>query len=121
MKLPRLRARFSLRTLLAVITILAALLGWQTHVVRERQALRKSISERGGSILSERFFPGGDQLPWYRRLLGDEGVCFIFLPQGSSDAEKDQIKATFSECEHIAVWENFPTVWQSQCGDWTQH
>ena len=115
MKLPRLRPQYSLRMLLAVITIVAALLGWQTHVVRERQALRKSISERGGAILSDRSIHREDQLPWYRRLLGDQGVRFIFLPQGCSDAEKDQSKAVFSECEHIAVLENFPTVWQSHC------
>jgi hypothetical protein len=114
--------RFSLRTLFVVVTAFGIWLGWQLHVVRERAAIRAWAEKREIGFSSEEwpgmFVPGRKPawvgvIPWYRRLLGDQGYVLIEMPYGYSAADKaaiqsDQalIEATFPE----AVVDDHPVV-----------
>ena len=92
--------RFSLRTMFVVVTMFACWLGWNLHVVQNRQAARRLIVENGGVIFAIRGMkispidadggPGaapfaydiglGEQstsIPLVRRLLGDDFVALI--------------------------------------------
>jgi hypothetical protein len=43
--------RFSLRTLLALLTIVALVLGWQTYRARQQKAIVARVQELGGEVV----------------------------------------------------------------------
>lgn len=99
--------RFSLRALLLAVTAISLWLGWQYRIVHERREVRTLIAETGGVVElplpSLAFLPllaeSAEQLPWVRRLLGDESLAehVIYIkPQVDSRLEQ-RIRAAFPE------------------------
>ncbi len=113
LRIPRLR--FSLRSLLVVLTIFGMWLGWNANVVRKRVAMRREIRELGGWIqlrgrtegplgvdesgnqviggLYDLIMPD-DAIPLVRQCLGDEAVEVIELP---NDRHIERVRHTFPE------------------------
>jgi hypothetical protein len=129
-KRKRRRFRFSLRTLLIVVTLLAVVcgyIGWQAKIVRERRAvLRLLIGSRGYGVymgeqsdtpgqtavaLHRRISSGhnltvgkGEDDPDWRRLwLGDEVVYIIWLQNTVPSSEVVRIEKLFPEA---GVWQD---------------
>jgi hypothetical protein len=97
--------RFSLRTVLVIVTICCVWLAWQVSVVRERKAMLKLVIERGGSysfLADYSPFAAADRTPkelsYLRRaLLRDELVGSIALPPVISADEIAKVRRTFPE------------------------
>ncbi len=107
--------QFHLRTLLIVVTLLAAPLGyvgWQAKIVRERHDLLKRLVGMGGLSINaeqaERLSGSGlaaqeiahrpaTQVPWIRRLLGDETIAFLVLPSRLNGPDVEEIIDAFPE------------------------
>jgi hypothetical protein len=84
----RSRLRYSLRSLILVVTALCVWLGWNAYQVRKREALRMEIGWRGAVVRS-----GGGQetlarVPVVWRCMGAQPVRAIELP-GDIFTEKD--------------------------------
>jgi hypothetical protein len=96
-----LRPRISLRTLFLLVTLAGCWLGWQRHVVRQREAARMTIVEGGGWIGAESFTPQPTRagIPWLRRWLGDEAVLWIRLPGNASESEIRLVESAFPEAD----------------------
>ncbi len=91
------KLQFRLRTLMTVVTLLAVPLGyvgWQAKIVRERKAVRTWIVETGGNLIRGL---GEGELPWFRRVLGDESVGGVILPSGASRQRREWVKTAFRE------------------------
>ena len=104
--------RFSLRTLLLAVTGISLWLGWEVRVVHERRAVRRLVSEIGGSI-TLMFPPCGfgaeewesgpkEDVPWVRKLLGDEWlggyVILVHADQlGDGRLDESRIRGEFPE------------------------
>jgi hypothetical protein len=101
--------KFSLRTLIIAVTLLAVPLGyvgWQAKIERERLAMRDWIRSNGGyfptSTSSEGFY--GSELSrwsgsWIRGRLGDFDAVYVVVPNGTSDEKLCQVKAVFPDAE----------------------
>ncbi|HEY2146428.1 MAG TPA: hypothetical protein VGH32_00730, partial [Pirellulales bacterium] len=130
------RLQFGLRTMLILVTLLAAdcgYLGWQARIVRERTATLAEIETSGGAYVSykpvslfsqsrfdieravgkiphydpTRYLPHFHKAPSVvRRLLGDEIVFDIWLPDTVTLSEVNQIEKHFPEA---AVQRGEPT------------
>ena len=80
---------FSLRTMFVVVTLMCGWLGWESSIVRQRQALRKALEANPtvqittASAWADRY-PGGAMgqpaatIPVVRRWLGDEAIQEIW-------------------------------------------
>ncbi len=83
--------RFSLRSLLLVVTVAGIWLGWNVNVVQRRMATIAALRDAGCEIDDELTFPGMSppqppQIPLVRRLLGDRVVWGIsFSPECSGE------------------------------------
>ncbi len=108
--------RFSLRTMFVVVTMVAATLGWELHVVRSRQNLLAIIEERHG--FAEFPVTAEDRqavdcgvalalyerpvVPYWREWLGDAPVeCFLLPVELFSTDDALNIARNFPESE---VW-----------------
>ena len=103
--------RFSLRTLLVVMTALCCWLGWESSVVRGRKAVLREIKNNPAynvttaSQYSARFGYGPPigkvaTIPFIRRWLGDEPVQDILVVehfQGYSEEQLARLKRAFPE------------------------
>jgi hypothetical protein len=101
--------RFSIRTLLAVVTIFCLWLGWQWRIVQERKAVARQVSGGIGFIKwwedvgdSDDFDPSVRpvEVPWVRRLLGDKTAYWLVLdPNGfpATDEDRQKVLNTFPE------------------------
>ena len=110
--------RFSLRMLFAAITLFAIWLGWQMSVVRERKNMRAVLEAACGpddkpynqvwnnSIISAGIRPY--QLPWFRKILGDELVPIICLPPATTLEQRERFKQDFPEAWISVAPENPP-------------
>jgi hypothetical protein len=104
---------FSLRMLFVVMTLICCYLGWQSSIVRKRQALLREIK---GSVAyqvipaleyANRLPPGGPiarvaTIPTLRSLLGDQAVQVIWIhpyTQDYSKIQRDRLAKTFPEAE----------------------
>jgi hypothetical protein len=118
MTAPRRRwPRFSLRTLLVVVTVSGAWIGWNLNVVSHRQRLLEWSRMHGGDISTRQAaldhitvlrmvgahegnaaeFDDVPDVPPIRRLLGDEAIAFIgFAPPPPVDM-RAQLQAWFPE------------------------
>jgi hypothetical protein len=91
------RFQFHLRTLLAVVMILAipcAYVGHQAEIVRDRRAMLDK-----GHVTLFLMPPDQSNLPRLRLWLGDVDCAAIYADQIVSDAELDRFRATFPEAE----------------------
>src|SRR5688572_22719913 len=76
------RLRFSLRTLLLLVTAISIWLGWQFRIVYERREVRRLIGEAGGFIDPPppdcawgALYKNSRHVSWFRQLLGDESLA----------------------------------------------
>jgi len=110
--------RFSVRTLLAAVTIFCVWLGWQMQIVRERKVLRDAIEHRGGwvDLVNQPNAYGGsmwlvykDQIspvpsvPTWRQWLGDVPIERVVLPLRASRDEWTNARRAFDEARTILV------------------
>ena len=116
-KPPRRWFRFSLRTLLIVITLLACWLGWESSIVRRRQAVMKEFEAKEAFRVFTadawvgRYPPGAKlppvaTVPLVRRLLGDKAiqeVSYTAWYGGFAEADLEKLKQTFPEAEFHEV------------------
>lgn len=90
--------RFSLRTLLVLVALASAMLGWvasEWHVMQQRRSLGQELRKRGHLVM----WRGHDwhrQLPLLRRMLGDQPVQGIFLHRDLG-VDVEQVERTFPE------------------------
>jgi hypothetical protein len=96
--------QFRLRTLMVVVTIMAAGCAWIAHegrIVQERTALRQWIEEGGGACVSNDLAasvsssPSIDEPSIVRRWMGDQTVTTVFLPRKFADQDLLRIKTCF--------------------------
>jgi hypothetical protein len=121
--------QFSIGTMLLLVTVFAVWLGWELKVVRDRQAMRRWIEEREGGKLydvsghgtilrsltlyvAKEYKKGprpddSPELPWARRLLGDEVVSTVYLPFDATPEERANVAHAFAESS-IYEWERCP-------------
>jgi len=120
----RRRLRFSLRSLFIAVTVFAAWLGWELKFIRARAAFAKdpafgAMTTFGiGDTIDKGRVNGGiritNELPWWRRLLGDQSYCVVFLEEGSEAAELDRVRRLFPEAEVMAAPSPFiHPIWQA--------
>jgi hypothetical protein len=105
--------RFSLRTMFVIVTVLSCWLGWESSVVRERQAVRRESEERGffHFVSADEYlrrYPPGDTRPdvarvsIFRQWLGDEAIQEIWYyrdDQRISEVEQRRLAKAFPEAE----------------------
>ncbi len=99
--------RFSLRSFLLLVLVGGSVLGWQMHVVHERTRLRQwlkfrdayvvTLADQAGQKAGDPGIPHHGEIPWYRRLLGDEPVLLIDLREDVSEEAEDRVRRAFSE------------------------
>ncbi len=122
MTAPRRRFRFTLRTLLVVVTVFGVWLGYQLQAVRERAHLMNWIEGHGGivnrlksptpvtawprgrgllidsDIVLQVLVENRDRnIPTWREWLGDTAVSWIALPDGASQSDLERATALFPE------------------------
>ena len=101
---PRRWFRFSLRTLLVLVTLFGVWLGVQVKWVRDRIKARQSIVASGGQIgTGDCSFPGlpspPPSAPSGLALFGEMGVTRIWLPIDNWNARWRELKPLFPEAE----------------------
>ena len=97
-----------------IVTALCLWLGWQASIVRERKSLLRSL-ENDPHLLFEplhtMFGPGkmvvtfstftnhrgGPNVPWFRRMLGDDNVSSLGLPSEMTEKDVRRFKIAFPE------------------------
>jgi hypothetical protein len=102
--------RFSLRVLLIVVAVVGCWLGWQANLVHRRKVALSELRPRAvflSSVVAEREKSSGDRLvipwdhvreiPFWRRLMGDESIGWIYLEDSASPADLELAKSLFPE------------------------
>lgn len=90
--------QFSLRTLLIGVTLAAipcGYVGWQVKIVRERKEMLKDFMARGGICTASE----PQRAPLIRRLVSDEWIAAIALPDALGNEYKMKVKAVFLEAQ----------------------
>src|SRR5262249_51539192 len=67
--------RYSLRTLLVLVTVFCVWLGWQANIVQKRKAAIAELEGAGGIVTPE------PALPFWRYWMGDKGVQVMYLTE----------------------------------------
>jgi hypothetical protein len=103
--------RFSLRTLLVVVTVLGSVLGWVTwnlNWIRERHATMTWYKQNGCGPVN--VFQDGTKAPWSIRILGEPGYGTILLdvklnriPTADDQRVKRQVELLFPESTVIFI------------------
>jgi len=89
--------RFSLRTMLVVVTLICAIVGWAEHKRRwiaARHQFYWGTSEIPRNAL---IFGGVTDAPWALRIFGEPGFSTILVPAQANDAEVARVKELFPE------------------------
>lgn len=101
---PRRLMRFRLRTLIAVLTIVAVWLGYTAYVVRSRRVI---VAQNDRYVIrahdENRGSAEANSLSWMRRLMGDRAVDVILIRGKPRDEEMNDLKALFPEASVIAA------------------
>jgi hypothetical protein len=115
---PRRRFQFRLRTLFIGVTLLAVPLGyvgWQVKIVRERKAIIEGNELIGAMAIDasgrDKVAPGRPDIPWIRRLLGDQDYLNIFAPRSATDEDIERFRSVFPEAE---VKQLSPAGWKKR-------
>jgi hypothetical protein len=87
--------RFSIRTLLAVVTIFCVWLGWNFYELRQRHLIKQFLTAQGIALDYGEPTAPWNSFPLSWRLLGEEPVSFIKLHRGKFSAQ---------DVEQIARW-----------------
>jgi hypothetical protein len=106
MTAPRRRWSFSLRTLFVGVMVLGCWLAWDIAIIRNRAAV-KAWAERENyqfigmkdGLTYLKSIEGLGDIPWHRRLLGDEGYPLILPPDGFQPGDCGPIRSAFPESE----------------------
>ncbi len=102
------KLQFRLRTLMIVVTLLAVPLGyvgWQAKIVRERATMREyieSVDDGECQLVAdvpEFLRKRNPTVSWIRRLLGDEAIYLVVLPDKTDLDERRRIKAILPEAK----------------------
>src|SRR5262245_35817365 len=88
--------RYSLRTLLVLVTVFCLWLGWQVRIVHKRKAALREIEDAGGGSsrgTTPYLSPMGEvrraqSLPFWRHWIGDENVVSITWPDKFDESRK---------------------------------
>ena len=92
---------FSLRTMFVVVTVFAVWLGWELKYVRDRKAALDLLTQSGGTTVIYGTLSNPVSLPvpipWWRRLLGDEGIPYLLFPATWTDEECNHAIQLFPE------------------------
>jgi hypothetical protein len=105
--------RFSLRTMFVVLTVFCIWLGWESSVVRQRQAVLKELKGNPAFQFTSahewaKRFPAGSavpsiaKVPLLRGWLGDEAIQEIWFMrhlQGFSELELQRLTRVFPEAQ----------------------
>jgi hypothetical protein len=117
--------------LFVAITCFAIWLGWEVHIVQERKEWLRKIRADGGQFAfadSVRgSIPDAPQIPWIRRLLGDNAVFVMkFVVEDESKEawsqsrkSEGEVKAIFPEAFIEEASRRFVTE-QQQAGKWIE-
>lgn len=109
------RPRWSLRALLAVVSLLCIWLGHQVHVVHERREAVRMIEDCGGQVsdvghdpYTYRDFsdPPTQRISLTRRLLGDKGVGYVMLPETMPLEERAALQRLFPEATLVIEFDD---------------
>ncbi len=100
--MPKRRWRFTIRTALVITAAVAALctlLGYEGNVVRVRRAMiDRLMSQDDGSVAyGTRRSDAESEVPWFRRLLGDKPVAWVYLPLDTPLDERQRILSFLPE------------------------
>jgi len=123
--------RFSLRTLLVGMTVLALWLGWNANVVLQRKAVRLWIAQVGGragvdgqsvQYSGETYYPllwrGSHERRWrvppWRRLMGDESIDVVVLPPGLEPDQYRKVRELLPEVRMINLLVSQPAEPESR-------
>jgi hypothetical protein len=85
------RPQFTLRALLVAMLVVAVTLAWvarNARIVRERQAMLRQFS--GRLFIVHRLVREPVELPWIRRLLGDEPIPALY--DDLAEPEREQVQ-----------------------------
>ena len=101
---------YSLRTLFIVVTLFACWLGWNVHLVNERERVQRDIAWRGATFLTPAFHARRNiwnpklapqkPLPTLLSFFGAKPFGSIVLPRDEfTEAERQRVQAVFPEAE----------------------
>ncbi|HEY4311724.1 MAG TPA: hypothetical protein VGN12_19920 [Pirellulales bacterium] len=110
--------QFSLRTMFALMTLVALWLASELATIRERRQMRERIHADFGTVInvSEARELGlslekqSVSVPFWRRWLGDEAVAEVDLAFGSLDEKVTAAQKMFPEAVEVLIADPFPTV-----------
>ena len=104
--------RFSLRSLLVVVTVFCVWLGWEMHIVRGRRQALRWVEQNGGSHFGEEdrsrlsgfynvnnVIPPVDSISTIRRWLGDRLIDRIIMPKTAVPEDFDRVRKFFPASE----------------------
>jgi hypothetical protein len=96
------RPRFSLRTLLVVVTIFCCFLGWldwKRRIVAERWASFYSIGKDGQTIVNWNIVDEDQSMSFPRELMGDMRFKSIQVRHDSEEGAIERIRQAFPEAK----------------------
>jgi hypothetical protein len=99
---PRRRFQFRLRTLMFVVTLLAAACGyarWQAEIIRERHDAVETHESRTSWDVPGARSRYRRRAPWPLRWLGEKGFAAIYVNDNENDDEIENLKRLFPEAE----------------------
>jgi hypothetical protein len=112
----KLRFQFRLRTLMIAVTLLAVACWYvrqQAEIVRERRAMIKRITTTDKGLVSRAYSSPPEavpSVPWFRFLLGDEPMPYIYLPIAISPATLREARVAFPEAKIRALKDEDPVT-----------
>jgi hypothetical protein len=95
--------RFSLRTMLVLVTLVCVYLGWAMDWRRQREAAWM-ISTKGQMRNlgpGEYHIAGGSQPPFQLRLFGVKGANSIYMNRSATNDEKQKLRVLFPEARIV--------------------
>ncbi len=110
--------RFSLRTLLVLMTVLCCWLAWESSIVRQRKALLAEMRASGAFNItparnwnppplppaaSPPALPRRASISWVRRCLGDEAIQYVWYFNVPPNVDMARVQRAFPETEFREV------------------